>query len=110
MSSQIVQVSIMCWPKSCALPHQSHMVNPTHCEQYQQAFMDCYQQQSERGQGACYRCGKLKVKCSLKDVSERPQADAKAESSNEAKSRADGEAKANEEVDKVEGIYCNSHK
>ena len=63
---------IMWWPKSHASPHQSDMVNPTRCEQCQRASTDCYQQQSGRGQGACYRCGKLKVKCSLKDALERP--------------------------------------
>ena len=63
---------VMCWAKSRASPHRSDTVNPTPCKRCQRASTECYQQESGRGRGACYRCGKLKVKCSLKDASERP--------------------------------------
>ena len=63
---------VMRWAKSCASPHRSDMVNPTPCKRCQRASTECYQQESGRGRGACYRCGKLKVKCSLKNALEQP--------------------------------------
>jgi hypothetical protein len=48
-------------------PVKSDKVNKIPCERCQLAKETCYAQAKGRGRGACYRCGKAKAKCSLKD-------------------------------------------
>ena len=40
---------------------------PTPCERCIKQGMECYGQAGGKGCGVCYECGKIKLKCTLKD-------------------------------------------
>jgi hypothetical protein len=56
--------------KSRPLPVKGD-TNPNPCKRCREAGEVCFAQLQGRGRGACFKCGTMKVKCSLKDAGEK---------------------------------------